>query len=131
MNRVWVSNFIGKDNFFVLVTALLMVTNEAILGLLVHTGNMPWGLGEWPLWRMSLLAAVGVVVASWATTEWCSWVVPGLLVFAWLVLLVWYGCFAFWYWQIPVLDMRDLSLPPLLGMAMTGFAVVMYGVNKV
>lgn len=110
----------------VLVTVLLMVVNETTLGLLVHAGNMPWGLGEWPLWRVSLLVAAGIVVLSHTMCDSLEWTVPLLLIIAWLMPVVWYGGLAFWYWQIPVVDIRDLGIPPLFGMVMAGVALLLY-----
>ncbi|MEG3126651.1 hypothetical protein SC171_16540 [Pantoea cypripedii] len=101
------------------VTVGLMVVNETTLALLVRAGNMPWALGSWPLWRVSLLIAAGIVLAQYfLRNNKDRWGIAKVLVIAWLLILAWYGAFTFWYWQIPVIDMRDLCVPPLLGMIM-------------
>lgn len=84
---------------------------------------MPDGLDSWPLWRLSLLVAAGIVVFRWAVSELLAWWVPSILVMAWLLLLAVYACLAFWYWQLPTTDLRFLCHPPLFGMAMTGMVI--------
>ncbi|MBP2200571.1 hypothetical protein [Pantoea cypripedii] len=127
MNRESVKVFFSSAGFEVLVTALLMVVNETTLALLIRTGNMPDGLDSWPLWRLSLLVAAGIVVLSQRMGNSLGWTVPLLLLFAWLLLAGWYAGIAFWYWQIPVVDMRDLCVPPLFGMFLAGGALFMHG----
>ena len=124
MTRESVKAFFSGAGFEVLVTALLMVANETTLALLIRTGNMPDGLDSWPLWRLSLLVAAGIVVLSQSASELWARMVPKILVMAWLVCLGGYAMLAFWYWQLPATDLSFLCFPPLVGMAMTGMALL-------
>ncbi|MDF7662723.1 hypothetical protein PUG81_27520 [Erwiniaceae bacterium L1_54_6] len=129
MNRESVKAFFSGAGFEVLVTALLMVVNETTLALLIRTGNMPDELDSWPLWRLSLLVAAGIVVLSRTVSELWAWMVPLILVMAWLVFLGGYAMLAFWHWQLPATDLRFLCFPPLWGMAMSVLLFTVYWVG--
>ncbi|WP_150105922.1 hypothetical protein [Pantoea sp. At-9b] len=102
------------------LTIAMMVVNKTTLALLLRAGHMPAPLASWPLWRVSVLIAAGIVSAQYFLQKGkARWRIPLAHVIAWLFIPAWYGAFAFWYWQIPVIDMQDLCLPSLSGMAIT------------
>ena len=112
----------------VMVSAVILFLNEAVLYVLTQAGLQEGGVLAGDRWRASLLMSAAVTVLQYIHRDTFRWFFPLLQAFCWLLVPVAWLSVSFLHWQMTEFFSAYLLTGPLAGIFLTWLATVVTAV---